>query len=154
MPVAVERRVDQDAALTPVASPQTKAVAAVVLFSRIPGDLQSLRAEQPREQSALARGPKTACGAGATAALVITGAFANCPATYRDRNPRNWLCAGKCLLWHRRNGSLDIAIGVGDVIDCRVIVDDCRVVDIRNVCLANVRVRNVDPIYVPLAHVV
>jgi hypothetical protein len=57
LPVAVEQRAGQDAALTPVASTQTKVVAAGAPFSQIPADWQSPPVAPLRAAQCLHVGP-------------------------------------------------------------------------------------------------
>ena len=54
--------------------------------------------------------------------------------------PGNGLRTREFTLRHRGHGAVYIAIRVRDVVDRRVVVDDCRVVNIRYRCLVDRRV--------------
>jgi hypothetical protein len=57
-------------------------------------------------------------------------------------------------LRNRGDRSLHIAVHITNVVDCRVVVDDRRVVDVRDRGLIDSRVGDVDAIYIRRAHAV
>jgi len=68
--------------------------------------------------------------------------------------PRDRLCARKCMLRHRRHRAVHIPICIRHIVDCGVVIDDRRVVDVRDGCLVDSGVRYVHPVHISRAYAI
>jgi len=82
------------------------------------------------------------------------GRIRELPRIHPNRCFPYWLRTGKRLLWYGSHASLHITVHVRDVVDGRVVVHDCRVVNVRDLRRVHSRARDIHPVHVRRAHVI
>jgi len=71
-----------------------------------------------------------------------------------NRAARYWLRSPKRLLRDGRHASVNVPVYIREVVDRRIVSDNRRVIDVRNCCLVDRGVRDVDPIHICRTHVI